>query len=102
MGPPISDMDRRAEVLALDVPQRHVDARQRRDGEPLLALVAEVIVEVHPDAIAGERVGADEVRTEGCDDGRVERGRPEALAPADGAVLADDLDQAGACASPCC
>ena len=46
--------------------------------------------------IAGQRIGADEVGAEGGDDGRVERRRPEALAPADGAVLADDLDQAGA------
>ena len=47
-------------------------------------------------AIAGERVGAEEVRAEGGDDGRIERRRPEALAPARRAVLADDLDQAGA------
>src|SRR6185503_9394242 len=35
-------------------------------------------------------------RAEGRDDGRIERRRPEALAPADGAVIAHDLDQAGA------
>ena len=46
-------------------------------------------------AIAGQRIGADEVRAESGDDGRVERRRTEAFAPADGAVLADDLDQAG-------
>jgi hypothetical protein len=55
-----------------------------------------VIVEVHPVAVAGERIGADQVRAESCDDGRIERRGAEALPPADGAVLADDLDQAGA------
>jgi imidazoleglycerol phosphate dehydratase HisB len=41
-------MDRCLEALALDVPQRNVDAAQRRDGEAPLALIAELVVEVHP------------------------------------------------------
>ena len=102
IGPPISTWIGAPKCLPLMSHSATSTPTERRDGETLLPLVAEEIVEVHPDAVAGERVGADEVRAEGGDDGRIERRRPEALAPAVGAVLADDLDQAGAAHAPCC
>jgi len=82
------------EVLAFDVPQRDVETAQGTKREAPLPLITKLIVKMHPDQLAGERVLAEEVRAEGGDDGGVEAGRTEALAPANRAILANHLDHA--------
>ena len=82
------------EVLALDVPQRDVDTADRADRQPLLPLVAELIIECLPDPIGGQRVLADQERPERLDDGGVQSSRTEALSPPRRAILADNLDDA--------
>ena len=89
---------RQPKMAALEVPQRDVDRAQRLDRQPFLAVVAQPIVEVLPEGFGGERVGADQQLPVEADDRRGQPRRTERLAPAAVAVLADDLDQAGAAA----
>jgi uncharacterized protein involved in type VI secretion and phage assembly len=51
-----------AEVLALEVPQRAVDPRERLDGQALLAVVAERGVQPLPDRLGRERIHTDQER----------------------------------------
>ena len=85
---------RHAEMAALEIPQRDVDAADGRDDDALLPVVAEVVVEIHPDHVGGARVAADQAALQGRDDGRVDARRPVAFAPAGGAVVGADLDDA--------
>src|SRR5690606_7097733 len=82
-----------AEVPALEVPERDVDAGERLHRQALLAMVAKRGVEALPDRFGRERVGADQQRRHGLDHGGVRPRRAVALAPADGAVRRLDLDQ---------
>ena len=87
------DGHRHAEVPALDVPERHVDAGQRRDGQPAHPLVAQEVVGLGPEHLGLERIASDEPRRIGGDNRGVGARRAKAFAPADRAVLADHLDQ---------
>ena len=96
-GPAHEPVNRRAEMLALDIPERDVDAAQRGDGEAFLALVAEFFVQQLPQAFARQRVLTDEIGAIGAHDGGVERRRAETFAPAFDAAVGDDLDDAARC-----
>ena len=76
----------------LEIPQRDVDAAQRLDREPALAVIAQAVVEALPVPFDGERVLADQQRRVGLDDGAVRPRRAEGLAEAGQPLLADDLD----------
>ena len=80
-------------MLALDVPQGDIDAAQRRHGQPTLALVAQAIVELEPELLGFQRVLTDQRRGVDVDHRRIGLGRPQALAPAHRAVVADHLHQ---------
>src|SRR5262249_9910749 len=51
-------MDRRLEVATLEIPERDVDARERRDNQAFLPLVTKAIVEMLPVELRGEGVRA--------------------------------------------
>src|SRR5207248_8016539 len=83
------------EMLALDIPERDIDAAERRYDEALLALIAEAVEKLRPNPLGCERIGAEEMRAESRDHRRVGTRGPETFAPAHGAILAHDLDDAG-------
>ena len=100
MGAADQLVDRPAAGLADDVPERDVDAAQRRRRHALAAVVLDAVVEVFPDHLDVERVAADDARAElRLDVGLGDRRRAVALAPADDAVGGLDLDDAGAALS---
>ncbi|MNT55620.1 hypothetical protein D3C72_1928680 [compost metagenome] len=80
-------------MFALDIPKRHVDARQGSQRQAALALVAQRIVEPRPDLFGFKRIRADKPGGIGRDHRGVRPCRAEAFAPAGGAVVADDLHQ---------
>ncbi len=57
---PQQDVHRHAEMPPLEVPQRDVDGRQRFDRQPLLAVIAQPVVEGLPMPFGGERIVADQ------------------------------------------
>ncbi len=96
-------VDRRAERLALDVPERDVDCGQDRDADraravdakdrPVVDLVPEVLDPVR--VLADERVRERVVRERG-DGAEVERGASERAGPVAGnALVGRDLDERG-------
>ena len=87
---------RQPEMAALQIPQRDVDRAQGLDREAFLAMVAQPVVERFPDRLGRQRIGANEERLVEFDDRRSQPRRPERLAPAAVAILADDLDEARA------
>ena len=90
-------VDRPAGGPAHDVPQRDVDARERRDGEALRAVVLDAVVEVLPHHLHVEGVAAEDARgVLRLDQRLVHRGRAIALAPAGDAHIRRHLDDARA------
>src|SRR5512146_2909357 len=82
-------------MTRLQIPQRDVDRAKGLDREPLLAVVAKPVVEVFPDRLGSELVGANQQRLVEFDNGCGEARRTERLAPPARPVLANDLDKAG-------
>ena len=61
-GPAHQPMDRLAQQLALEIPERDVDARERLDDEAALAVVAELVVEPLPERLGRHRIPAQQQR----------------------------------------
>ena len=85
--------DGNAEVLALDVPERDVDAGKGGDGKSALTLIAQQIVELAPDFLGFKRIAANQRRGIGVDDGGIGLRGAKAFAPADRSVIANDFNQ---------
>ena len=85
---------RHIEVPPLEIEERDVDAADRRNHHALLTVVAEVVVEIHPDDIGRAWVAPDQAALQRLDDRRVDARRPIALAPAGRPRVRRDLDEA--------
>lgn len=59
-----------AEVPALEVPQRHIDGAQCLDGQPLLAMITQPVVEILPMKLGREPIRTKEKRLVEIDDWR--------------------------------
>ena len=99
MGAADQLVDRQPRHFAGDVPERDVDAGERLQRHPLLAVIAQQVVDPVPDRVAVQRVHAQNHRLDDLlDDGPVgERhgARPETLAPTGNSLVGLDLDDMG-------
>ncbi len=80
-------------VFALDIPERDIDAGKGGNRKPALPLIAQRVVEDRPELFRLARVLADQPGRVRRNHRRIRPRRAEALAPADRAVVALDLDQ---------
>ncbi|MNY54447.1 hypothetical protein D3C86_1903220 [compost metagenome] len=80
-------------MLALDVPERNVDAGQGSEAEAALALIAQGIIKHGPDFFGLARVLADKPARISLNHGGIRPCRAEAFTPADGPVVTFDLNQ---------
>jgi hypothetical protein len=79
--------------FADDVPQRDVDAADRRNGHAAQAVVLDLVIQLLPQHFDVERVASDQRGPQQrFDNGSVDGRWPVAIAPADDAVVGADLD----------
>ena len=86
---------RDAKMLALDVPQRDVDAAQALDHEALLPVIAQPRIDHLPQIVGPQRIFTDQPRRYALHDGSGHPCRAVAFAPADQPGVGFDLDHHG-------
>ena len=95
-------VERPAVDLAGDVPERDVERRERLDRHALLAVIAQQVVDLVPDHLAGHRVHAEHQGLDGPFDDRLvaerDRSGTETLAIAGHPLVGRHLDDVGRCA----
>ena len=84
-------MDRLVQVLALQIPQRDVDAAEPLDDGTLLPVIAIAGIQLVPDVLAAHGILSNQEAGEFPHDGGIDPRGPITLAPADQPLIGDDL-----------
>jgi hypothetical protein len=79
-------------MLALDVPQRNVDAAKRLDHQPFLSMVAKVGINLLPELLRMKGILPKQPARHGVDNRRSHLGGPITFSPARQPAVGFDLD----------